>query len=507
MDKLVHDDRGNSLMLSDCLGEGGQGAVFRVQRSTGHGLAVKARLDPKSGEILQDLSAYKKYRRKLDQIMALPQIAHLALPLSPLREPYCGYVMRLMEGMEPLSKYLKPDLDKEPDPNKKTGPNIKTALCKKGGLSKRFEILKDLSAILCELHSHGIVYGDLAPGNVYVSAKDADHEVWLIDLDNLAYATEVTSSVGTPLYRAPEVAMGKANSLGSDRYSFALLAYELLTFSKPFHGSITDEEPEEDFCDDTEARIESGECPYVHESDPANTPKYGFSPRLDLVMTPELEALFLQTFNANGRAEPNRRPSMYAWHQAFRAACDRLTECERGHAHLGHSCFLCPKSERSASCGQFYSLKGYLSLQAVLSPEEAPSAPRGRLGSLKQRLLPPPKKQEKEEPVEVIKDRIQVYEKKFSYHKAPKGQKPQKTSDSTTIQIPWYVLDPRKDLPYDATAFEVTLNEHGCGIERNFHPELHVDLIQKAPWPDMAGLQFQAVYQDRVFEFEMTKDE
>ena len=329
MDKIVHDDKGNAFTLSTCLGEGGQGVVFRVKRNTGHGLAAKVILDPVSGDILQDHSAYKKYMRKLNQIMALPQVAHIAVPLAPLHAPYCGYVMRLMECMEPLSEYLRSSSD------------IKATLCRKGGLSKRYEILKNLSAILCELHSLGIVYGDLAPGNIYISTNDKDCEVWLIDLDNLAYATEVSSSIGTPLYRAPEIVKGKANSLETDCYSFALLAYELLTFSKPFNGSIMDEDPVDDFSDDIYERIESGECQYVHESDSTNIPKYGISRQLELIMTPELQTLFLHTFNLDGRSHPSHRPSMRSWYKAFQEASNCLIECERGHAHLGHSCFLC----------------------------------------------------------------------------------------------------------------------------------------------------------------------
>lgn len=467
MDKLVHDEKGNTFMLSTCLGEGGQGAVFRVKKSTGHGLAVKAVLDPVSGDILQDHSAYKKYMRKLNQIMALPQVAHIAVPLAPLHAPYCGYVMRLMECMEPLSEYLRPNSD------------IKATLCRKGGLSKRYEILKKLSAILCELHSLGIVYGDLAPGNIYISTNDKDCEVWLIDLDNLAYATEVSSSIGTPLYRAPEIVKGKANSLEADCYSFALLAYELLTFSKPFNGSIMDEDPVDDFSDDIYERIESGECQYVHESDSTNIPKYGISRQLELIMTPELETLFLHTFNLDGRSHPSHRPSMRSWYKAFQEASNCLIECERGHAHLGHSCFLCSEEDKSASRRRFYSFKGYLSVHALLSPENSEDA----------------------DSFEVIKARSQVYEKRFSNNKTEKNQ------DSITIQIPWYVLDPRKKSHYDTAAFELTLNKYGCNVERVFNPELHVDLIQNAAWPDMNGLKLKATYKDRVFEFEMTKDE
>lgn len=467
MDKLVHDEKGNAFMLSACLGEGGQGAVFRVNRNTGHGLAVKVVLDPVSGNILQDHAAYKKYMRKLNRIMALPHIEHIAVPLSPLHAPYCGYVMRLMEGMEPLSKYLTP------------GSDIKAALCKKGGLSKRFEILKNLAGILCDLHSRGIVYGDLAPGNIYVSVDDKDCEVWLIDLDNLAYATEVSSSIGTPLYRAPEIVAGKPNAPESDCYSYALLAYELLTFSKPFNGSILDEEPEDDFSDDIYERIEAGDCPYVHEQDSNNIPKYGISRQLELVMTPELETLFLQTFNLEGRTRPKHRPSMRSWSKAFQKACNCLVKCAKGHAHLGTSCFLCPEQEQSASDSRFYSLKGYQLIRNLSAPEELDASASH----------------------EVAKARIQVYEKRFCNHKIEKNQ------DRITIPIPWYVLDPRKKAPGEIAAFELTLKKYGCSIERAFHPDLRVKLIQNAAWPDMAGLKIRAIYKDREFEFEMTKDE
>ncbi len=40
-----------------------------------------------------------------------------------------------------------------------------------GGLKKRLRILKKLSNILAELHSRGLVYGDLSPKNIFVSEK------------------------------------------------------------------------------------------------------------------------------------------------------------------------------------------------------------------------------------------------------------------------------------------------------------------------------------------------
>lgn len=467
MDKFVRDDQENTFSLSSQLGEGGQGAVYRVNGNTGHGLAVKAILDPRSGNILQDQNEYKKYMRKLNRIMALPQIDHLAIPLAPLHAPYCGYVMRLMEGMEPLGEYLKP------------GSDIRSALSQRGGLSKRLAVLENLASILCDLHTSGIVYSDLSPGNIYVSKDDRNSEVWLIDLDNLAYANEAASSVGTPFYRAPEIARGCVNSLSSDCYSYALLAYELLTFSKPFHGSILDEEPDSDFSDDVFEKIEAGDCQYVHEAGTNNLPEYGISKNLGLIMTPELEELFLQTFNVDGRVHPAHRPSMRAWLNAFHAACSSLVTCENGHAHFGNDCFICADEDRSAPRLHYYTLKGYLIIKALQSPEGSEDC----------------------DSFETVRSRCLIYEKRFSSRKT--GQ----NSNGISIPILWQAIDSRNKRRKDSAAFEISLKKLGCSIEKVFDPKLTVRLVQNAIWPDMAGLKLFAAYKDREFEFEMTKDE
>lgn len=467
MDRFVRDDKGNTFVLSSQLGEGGQGVVYRVNRNTGHGLAIKALLDPVSGNILQDHGEYKKYMRKLNRIMALPQIAHLAIPLAPLHAPYCGYVMRLMEGMEPLGEYLKPNSD------------IKKTLSQKGGLSKRLKLLKNLSAVLCDLHTRGIVYADLAPGNIFVSTNDRDSEVWLIDLDNLAYANETTSSIGTPFYRAPEIARGKQNSIQSDCYSFALIAFECLTFSKPFNGSIMDEEPTDDFSDDLFERIESGDCQYVHEIGTNNLPKYGISKNLELVMTPEIKELFLQTFNSDGRVHPNCRPSMRTWLRAFEDACNNLVDCENGHAHFGNDCFLCSDADRKSSCLRHYTLKGYLTIRALQSPECSEDC----------------------DSFEQFKAKCLIYKKRFNNKKIGRN------ADGISIPISWRILDSRSKRARDSVAFEISLKKLGCNIEKVFNPELRVTLVQNATWPDMADLRIHVAYRDNEFEFEMTKDE
>ena len=78
------------------------------------------------------------------------------------------------------------------------------------------------------------MYGDLSPKNVFISKARESYEAWLIDLDNLSFIKDVKGAIGTKGYMAPEVAKGMPNTIYSDRYSFALLAYKFLLMKDQF---------------------------------------------------------------------------------------------------------------------------------------------------------------------------------------------------------------------------------------------------------------------------------
>jgi serine/threonine protein kinase/WD40 repeat protein len=87
-------------------------------------------------------------------------------------------------------------------------------------------------------HSKELIHGDIKPGNMLLrNAK------WLL-LSNVGIAhllsnqdsnTRTGASAGTPNYMAPEQALGHAEA-ASDRYSLAVIAYQLLTGALPFSG-------------------------------------------------------------------------------------------------------------------------------------------------------------------------------------------------------------------------------------------------------------------------------
>lgn len=335
-------------------GAGGQGEVYRVQDNDKIAIKVKASPNPSSvrdagnkGLDSYDDEHYEAYARKIRYIQSLNavyEIDHIAAPLALIQKPYCGYVMRFMSRMESIGQQMK-----------KTQENLLSERGKNNSLAKKLRVLAKLAAILCDLRAHGLVYCDISPANVFVSIESSSNEVWLIDLDNLRYSGTSGQAIGTPRYRAPEIANEEqANTFYSDAYSFALLAYEYLVMASPFFGAMSlkaknedlwDESEPDTAADDFDTLAEKGKIPYVYEgTQNARIEQSGIP--LDYVMTETLRDLFLRTFNETGRKNPAARPSVKEWKDAFEDAYYRVSGCSNGHAHLGNTCLWCEKEKK-----------------------------------------------------------------------------------------------------------------------------------------------------------------
>ncbi|MEU9076946.1 serine/threonine-protein kinase [Kitasatospora sp. NPDC048538] len=88
------------------------------------------------------------------------------------------------------------------------------------------------------LHEAGVVHRDVKPSNLLLATGPVPAAVLVADLGSakqLADASGLTVTTGTPAYMAPEQAFQTGGFDGrADVYALAVVAYELLTGQKPF---------------------------------------------------------------------------------------------------------------------------------------------------------------------------------------------------------------------------------------------------------------------------------
>lgn len=100
-------------------------------------------------------------------------------------------------------------------------------------VSLAHEILRQCAEALQYAHSQNVVHGDFKPGNVFITP---DEGVRIVDFGTAAGPTANDSRIpaGTPTYASPEVLSGDTPDRRDDVFSFACVAYELLTGQHPF---------------------------------------------------------------------------------------------------------------------------------------------------------------------------------------------------------------------------------------------------------------------------------
>ncbi len=87
-------------------------------------------------------------------------------------------------------------------------------------------------------HAAGIVHRDVKPANLLLDAQGrlAVADFGIARLADDTQMTQTGQVLGTAAYISPEQAMGRPATAASDRYALAVVAYELLTGSRPFSG-------------------------------------------------------------------------------------------------------------------------------------------------------------------------------------------------------------------------------------------------------------------------------
>lgn len=301
----VVDDDGRVWRLDRQLGGGGQGDVYAV---AGQPLAVKLLHD-------HDPIARSALRDRLAAVRRLPlEGIPIAQPLALLRPPQLGYVMRLVDGVQPLDDLL-------PSPRI---PDVGQWYTDSGGLRRRLRILARLADVLEHLHSRAIVYGDLSLANVLISADLENDVVWLIDPDNLRVTSAPGRWIMTPHFGAPELhrRTAPAPDTLTDAHALAVVVYEILTLKHPLLGGVLVDEDAA-----AEEAALCGEIPWIAGPDDDRNEQSGGLP-WDIVLTRRAFGLARRTFE-QGLTDPQARASVGEWARELRWAAGMCVTCPR----------------------------------------------------------------------------------------------------------------------------------------------------------------------------------
>ena len=201
------------------LGRGGMGIVYRAERADGEFVQVVAIKLVQRGPHADDTTVRFRRERQILARLDHPSIARLLDGgLHTDGRPY--FAMELVEG-EPITKY-----------------------CDRQRLSidERVRLFCRVCDAVQYAHGRLIVHRDLKPANIFVSAtgdlKLLDFGIAKLLTDDDASESPELTGTGlrplTPAYAAPEQLRGEPVSTATDVYALGVILFECLTGRVPF---------------------------------------------------------------------------------------------------------------------------------------------------------------------------------------------------------------------------------------------------------------------------------
>ncbi|MCC7541216.1 MAG: protein kinase, partial [Deltaproteobacteria bacterium] len=218
-DPLVGRIISNAYQVTDLIGTGGMGRVYKAQRLS---LAKTVALKVIHPHLLSHPSSVARFYR---EVRATSRLNHpntvAVIDFGRTEDGLLYLVMEYLRGRD-LAQLL---YDEGPLP-----------------LARVVSITRQIAAALGEAHDHGVVHRDLKPENVHVEQlRTGDDLVKVVDF-GLAHMldspdSKVTSPgvvCGTPEYMAPEQCAGGETDVRSDLYALGIVLFQMLTGRLPF---------------------------------------------------------------------------------------------------------------------------------------------------------------------------------------------------------------------------------------------------------------------------------
>ena len=208
------------------IGRGGMGIVYEGEHiGLGKRVAIKLMLE----KYTHDGEATRRFQREAIAASKIgnPHIIDV-IDVGVAADGRSFVVMELLSGL-PLSQVIE-----------MTGPLPPW---------RAVAIMRQVLRAVGAAHAKGIIHRDLKPDNIFIISQDDHHDFVklldfgiskMIDPDEQVAFTKLTTTgvvMGTPLYMAPEQAMGMPIERHADLYACGVILYEMLAGKPPFEGA------------------------------------------------------------------------------------------------------------------------------------------------------------------------------------------------------------------------------------------------------------------------------
>lgn len=213
---LTNSTLGSRYRFEDLIGEGTFARVYRVhdlKRSVD--LAAKVLRE----DIAHDPTFSERFRREAGVLGRL-QHPHIVRYYETVETDGVVFILLDFIAGETLASYL----------SKASQPLT---------VGEALRFMKPITAALSYAHGENIIHRDIKPANVLLSDNG---QVFLTDFGIARLLNEVGtltqgSSIGTPLYMAPEQILNKNITFAADIYAIGVTLYQMFTAQLPFTGS------------------------------------------------------------------------------------------------------------------------------------------------------------------------------------------------------------------------------------------------------------------------------
>tara|TARA_B100000700_G_scaffold15453_1_gene15245 strand:- start:6677 stop:7861 length:1185 start_codon:yes stop_codon:yes gene_type:complete len=237
--------------LRKLLGAGGQGKVYLSERRGADNFTLPVAIKVFSPERFANEAAYvDTMKRHADVAMKIAQIQHdnlLHVHNFVDRNRIRMLVMEWIDGLDLRMLLSRERMQRlENQVSEKRWNRINDHIVTTTQNQPRFRsgaaiaIVRECLSALEALHRHGIVHGDIKPGNIMLKRTGASK---IIDIGSaFPVNTPPPQRTCTPAYAAPEVLMGEFATPLSDLASLGYVLIELISGKNPFAGKRTYED-------------------------------------------------------------------------------------------------------------------------------------------------------------------------------------------------------------------------------------------------------------------------